>query len=46
MRAAEELEHYAQGWADSGKNVIIDGFNRGFDASGTTYDSLAERFMK
>ena len=45
MRAAEELEHYAQGWADSWKNVIIDWFNRALDHSGTTYDSLAERFM-
>ena len=49
MRAAEELEHYAQGIADwmasTWKNIIVDWFNRWLDKSGTLWDNVAERFM-
>ena len=47
MRAAELLEHSAQWLAESGRDDMLVGwFNRVLDASGASYDKLAERFMK
>ena len=46
MRAAEKLEHIAEAMNSVGDHSIILNLHRTLDASGITYNSAAERFMK
>lgn len=45
MRAAENIEHFAQAISDAGRNDLVLNFSSWWSLSWSSYNNLAERFM-